>query len=192
MVQVDKKRVFINIFLFVFILLFFAGCSFKTVNKEDIKQEEFELISSTKTYENIHKDQLLLAVKKLLLASFDDEILIDSYRMRIDAVRPSMIAALSGVDIQHDNFLFKVKEQDNKLEASVLISTTKGVIDEKTIYFKNEHYIYEIFWSRLDYILGLRDDYDFCGVLFLKTSACDVLNPYNNFLDEDDRLDKKE
>ncbi len=182
MQQVDRKRVMFIYFLTSLMSLFFIfGCAAKN-----------EYTSSTRSFDkNITKDQLLHAVKRVFTITDKDAFIIDSYRNELNITKPKATHKLYTMDIQNDNFDFKVDDNRSKttLDASISISRTYGIEEEKRYYVKEDSFTYQLFWDRVEFLLGKQEDWKICNYLLSEGFMCDVLDLDNTWADKKDMID---
>jgi hypothetical protein len=161
---------FKNILLSVFLMGLFLGCSHKSAPEY-----------SSKEYENVNKDAILNAAKRVLKLS-DNDFSIDSKRNSIDALK--IIPKNKGytVDININKVKFIAVQEDNQTKAKLKIT------HKEDIYSKKEHLIlgdaHILFWKRVDYILGLHKTWPTCAKHRIKLNFdgifCDVIHNQNN------------
>ncbi|MEA3289372.1 MAG: hypothetical protein U9Q04_04235 [Campylobacterota bacterium] len=160
-VQVDKK----TIFMVVLTLFFFAGCASK------------DNVTSLKKYDdNITKDQLLNAAKKVFKYSDSSKFIIDSYYNELKVKKTDMDFGFLTATVREDSFDFKVfKDQNDSLTATLSISRQFGIDNNDSIeYIDPEVYEYGLFWDRVDYFLGIKDEYARCNYPISKGLICDL------------------
>lgn len=181
MEQVDKK-VSIIIYLSIFLIgiFFMQGCAPK----------KYE--SSTKSFDqNITKDQLLHAVKRVFALTDKEAFIIDSYRNEINITKPKLVHRAYTMNIQNDNFDFKVDENKTKntLDGTISIYRTYGVDEEDRYYIKKDSFPYDLFWDRVEYLLGLKKDWRVCNYVLSKGFMCDILSLDNTWAKKEDQID---
>ena len=167
MLQVNEVTMIKYIFT-AFIILFTTGCTQK------------EPIYSSKEYENINKDAVLNAAKRVLKLS-DNKFSIDSKRNSINAIK--IIPKNKGftVDININKVEFIAIQDDNITKAKLKIT------HKEDFYSKQEKIIlgapHELFWQRLEYLLGLNKDWPTCFMNRVKLNFdgifCDIFHNRN-------------
>ncbi len=162
------------------IFLFYSGCVLTNVSSEtqDVK-------ISKRVYKDISKDAILEATKKIFLVANDNfdnnEFVIDSYRNKVEISRVLFENKLIMVDLYLDKWIVEVYQFENETRVNLSLVRTDAKEQKKNISIPDN--VYELFWSRLDYILGLNDEWTTCRkYYFLKgvdTTLC------NNFFFSD-------
>lgn len=150
MQQVDKGLNMIKYLLLAVFFVFFTGCS----SKEDV-------YVTKRIYKDISKDAVLEAGKKVfLLSNQKKEFMIDSYRNRLKVTKVVFKDRVFRIDLYTDKWLLEVVEMDNESRANLILVRSDAMDDEdrKSI-SKNVH---EVFWARLEYLLGLTKDWKYC------------------------------
>lgn len=159
--------------LFLVLPIFISGCA--TVRPE-MSREEF-LNATTRYYEKVTKEQVLSASEKLFRLSDGDDYSFSHTENSINASRKWMayfiIGAASGVDY----WTVTVEPNDGKIKTTVLVTTksetvaatgtTDGGYAATTLpssggqQFQGNA-IYDVFWSRMDFLLGKTDTWMTC------------------------------
>lgn len=150
MQQVDKGLNMIKYLFLVVFFVFFTGCS----SKEDV-------YITKRIYKDVSKDAILEAGKKVfLLSNQKKEFMIDSYRNRIKVTKVVFKDRVFRIDLYTDKWLLEVVEMDNESRANLILVRSDAMDEEdrKSI-SKNVH---EVFWARLEYLLGLTKDWKYC------------------------------
>jgi len=182
MQQVDKKRVQVKYFFIVLVSIFFIfGCSSKN-----------EYTSSERSFDkNITKDQLLHAAKRVFKITDENAFIIDSYRNELHVRKPKAAYKLYTMDIQNDNFNFKVDDNETKFRrnASISISRTYGIEEENRHYVEEDSFTYELFWDRVEYLLGLKESWRECNYLVSKGFICDIVDLDNSWFTDKNLID---
>lgn len=147
------RKIMYKYILFILIILFFGGCSKNTPQY------------TYKEFTNINKDSILNAAKRVIFLS-DSEFLVHSKRDEVHATKT--IAKNKGltVDINIYEIGFNTIQENNSTVAKLIITHKKDYFDEdKTMVENSSH---ELFWSRVDYLLGLKNSWPTCAVYRLK------------------------
>lgn len=180
MQQVDRKT--INYFAILVVSIFFIfGC----VSKNEYR-------STTKNFDNnITKDQLLDAAKRVFVLTGEDSFIIDSYRSEINVTKPKAVYKFYTMDMRNDNFHFKVDEDivNTTLQATLSISRTYGIEEENRYYVDENSSTYTIFWDRVEYLLGLKKDWTQCVDPSWEDYFCDNIELVNKIATKDDLID---
>ncbi|MBE8158417.1 MAG: hypothetical protein HAW59_03390 [Betaproteobacteria bacterium] len=142
--------------------LVLSGCA---VSRPDISREDWKI----RSYEGIEKRDIMEAAREVIRLSDPDEIRFESKPDGFAAVRRqiSYYVVESGVDI----FLFEftARETNAGVEARIDIQesieragfATLGLPITKVGRPENS-YIYDLFYSRMEYLLGLKDRWHTC------------------------------
>jgi hypothetical protein len=182
MQQVNRKKIRIKYFFsFLLIIFFIFGCSSKS-----------EYTSTTRSFDNnITKDQLLHAVKRVFTITDKDAFLIDSYRNELNITKPKASYKLYTMDMQNDNFYFKVDDNATKktTEATISISRTYGIEEEDRYYLDENSFTYQLFWDRVEYLLGLKKDWKLCNYLISDGFMCDIVDLDNSWFSDKKLID---
>jgi len=132
-----------------FITFFFLGCS----------QTKMTQNYSHKEYKNISQDALLNAAKRVIKLS-DEEFTISSYRDSISVIRAIPKNKGFTVDININELELITTLEDTTLSAKLKITTKDDIFSQNTKHLTDE--THTLFWERVDYILGLRQDWYSC------------------------------
>ena len=153
-------------------LVLLAGCA----APPQLSREEALKITS-RTYDNTPKEKVIAAAERLLRLADGSDFVIQHVDEGFSASRPwgvyMVLAAVRGTDY----WQFKAVQEGGATRASVLISTQaqgQGVsmapstgswgtsmqpLQGSAV---NGTAIYDVFWSRMDYLLGMRSDWMSC------------------------------
>jgi len=180
--QVDRtKIIFIYIILSLVSVFFIIGCASKS-----------EYTSTTKSFDkNITKDQLLHAVKRVFTITDKDAFIIDSYRNDLNVTKPKAVHKLYTMDIQNDNFNFKVDDNQSEptIKGTISISRTYGIEEENRYYIDENSFTYQLFWDRVEYILGLKKEWKMCNYIVSDGFICDIVDLDNSWFVDKNRID---
>lgn len=177
MVRVDKKF-FTNILIFLTIIIF-AGCA-TTFHKQS-NQDEY---TTTKEYKDISKDAIFEAAKRVLLISAygEERFLLDSYRNHLIATKARLTYSLFSTSLYVDDWDLSVKEIDGISKARLTLRRTHDLEEKESIYLDKK--THGIFWNRVDYLLGLKDEWYSCNHNFIydkeRLRACGVIGFADN------------
>lgn len=155
-------------YIFLFFLIVFTGCSTKQ-----------EVYVSKKVYNEISKDAILEAAKSLFVLSNKDndnnDFIINSYRDRVEVDKIMFENNIIKTDIIVDKWILDVHQLENESRANLVLIRKDGLIEDDNINTnKNAH---NLFWDRIDFILGINKDWKFCSGYFL-------FNPLNMFCND--------
>jgi len=177
MQQVDKIK---YIIIWLGIIFFISGCSFKN-----------EYTSSSRNFDNnISKDQLLHAAKKVFLLTDKKAFRVDSYRNELQVTKEKAAYKFYTMDIQNDKFDFKITKDDKSPNLIATLSIYRTYDDENDKeYINDKSYPYELFWNRIEYILGLEKNWPLCNPLLSKGILCDIVDLENSWFEKKEILD---
>lgn len=160
---------------FLSIFIFLTGCA--STPRPDLTREEFLTITS-REYAGVSKDQVIGAAERLFRLADGDDFEIVHAHEGIHATRKwsayLVIAAVIGTD--YWNFL--VSETASGVKARVQLNTqSQGVTPMATTASDwtattmpmdgvpiTGTAIYDVFWARMDYLLGKRPDWMTCEI----------------------------
>lgn len=180
MQQVDKKTINYLIILVVSVFFIF-GCSSKN-----------EYTSTTKSFDqNITKDQLLDAAKRVFILSGEDAFIIDSYRSELNVTKPKAVYKFFTMDMRNDNFNFEINEDriNTTLRATLSISRSYGIEEENRDYVDENSTTYTLFWDRVEYLLGLKKDWTKCEDPTWEDFFCDRIELVDTAATSKDLID---
>jgi hypothetical protein len=160
---------------FVFLLAtLLAGCA---AQPKPLSREEF-LAATTRTYEGKSKEQVIAAAERVLKLADGDDFAFAHNERGFDAVREWSAFALIIFMTGRDYWTFHVAEQPEGIKASVQVSvfaegltptpTTAGgwVATSSPVAGTGRPVdgpaLYELFWTRMDHLLGLRERWMDC------------------------------
>jgi len=168
MQQVDKKNYQV-VYIISFILVFFLiGCSQK--NEYTISTQYFD--------QNITKDKILHAAKKVFILSDKDAFTIDAYRNDLNVTKSKATYRLYTMKIQNDHFDFNVDSNSTQktIKASLSLYRTYGVDDKNPQYLDKESQVYTLFWDRIEYLLGKKKEWNSCSFYNIDGFLCDSID----------------
>lgn len=147
-----------NKYIFLLILIVFTGCS----------QKQEEIYVTKKVYPDISKNAVFDAAKTLFNLSNDSngnkEFIVDSYRDKIEVNKIIFKDNIIRIDITLDKWLLELYQTENETRANLIFIRRDGVdLDDIKSFDKNVH---QLFWDRLDYLLGLNKDWKLCNKYF--------------------------
>ena len=140
----------------------FAGCA---VGRPDISREEWKI----RSYEGIPKHDILDAAREVIRLADPDDTKFESKPDGFNAVRQqlSYYVVASGHDIFA--FDFVVRETGGKMETRLEIQERVERSDLLSLGLPianvgkpQNSYIYDLFYSRMEYLLGLSDRWHTC------------------------------
>ena len=152
-------------YIFLLFLIIFTGCS----NKQ-------EVYISKKVYTDISKDAVLEAAKTLFTLSNKEnnnkDFIIDSYRDKIEANKIQFEHHFFRINIVVDNWVLEVQQFDKETRANLVLVRNNDLDSEENMNINQN--VHNLFWSRIDYLLGLENNWKFCSSYF-------SLNPLDGF-----------
>lgn len=148
--------------------LIITGCA---TQHPPMTREEW-LNTTTRHYENKTKDEVLSAAKKLFILSDGDDYQFTNTEESLSAVRDwSFFASASG----QDYWIVKAEDTEKGVKATVgaswtvrggspLPRTGNDPSDDIPLFGNpiKGNSLYELFWARMDYLLGKRSDWMTC------------------------------
>ena len=144
--------------LFLFLLL---GCSNKTIEY------------SKKQYKNVDKNVVLNAAKRVILLT-DKKFKIHAKRNEIKAEKTNIKFTGFGANVNVNNITLSAVLH-NKTTNAILTISKKVDYEKKEIFVQKS--VHDLFWSRVDYILGINKTWDSCE-MFSKNNEgvlCDYI-----------------
>lgn len=165
--QLIDKRLFMKNFIFVLILIVFAGCSAKN-----------DVLVTKNTYPDISKNAIFNAAKTLFNLSNKEngnkDFIIDSYRDKLEVDKIIFKNNIVHVDVLLDKWILELHQTENETRA-ILTVTRKNTQSDDNI-GNIDQKLHNLFWDRLDYLLGLKKDWKLCNQYF----SYNILNDYCN------------
>lgn len=149
-----------------------AGCA---TQHPPMTREEW-LNTTTRYYEGKTKDEVLNAAEKLFTLSDGDDYTFQHTDDALYASRQWTMYFVIGFAQGNDNWVVSAKETDKGVKATVRaaiqsssvapMATTGGDFSAATIPLSGTpvtgNSLYELFWARMDYLLGKRSDWMTC------------------------------
>ena len=147
-----------NKYIFLLILIVFTGCS----NKQE------EVYVTKKVYPDVSKNAVFDAAKTLFNISNEDNgnkaFVVDAYRNKLEVNKIIFKDNIVRIDIILDKWILELYQIENETRANLIFIRRDGVDSEDVKSFdKNVH---QLFWDRLDYLLGLNKDWKMCNKYF--------------------------
>lgn len=156
------------------LLVISAGCAIK---RPPMSREEWLAVSS-RHYEGATKEQVISAAEKILRLADGDDFKIVHTEEGIYASRNWSVYLILAATMGTDYWKFKVVQEDNTVMAVVQINrqqqavtpmaTSSGAWTATTMPMAgipvDGTAIYDVFWSRMDYLLGVRSEWMSCKV----------------------------
>ena len=140
--------------LIIFILIVFANCS-----------EELNVLVTKKVYVDVSKNAIFDAAKTLFNISNesnkDKAFIINSYRDKLEVNKIIFEENIIKIDIVEDKWLLELYQMENETRANLILIRRDG-LDKEDIEDIDVS-VHELFWDRLDYLLGLKKDWKECS-----------------------------
>lgn len=174
MPQVNRiKKVCQTIFLTSSLFLL-TSCS----SKNEVTREDY---ITQKTFDNINKDAIFEAAKKVFIYSGDKSFIIDSYRNNLEVIKPKMIHRPFVAYTIEDKWNLSIEEKDSKSFAKLDVSRIVDYDENNIVYLDKD--VHELFWNRVEYLLGLNKDWYSCFKYKIKfnmdNALCDNIDLKN-------------
>ena len=162
-------------YIFFVFIVFFVGCTSTSVNTNTNKEVVEENNYTSRNYTNISKDAIFEAAKKIFLLAGKDEFRIDSYRDHL-VVSKTKMSHYPFYAITHDDVWdLHIEEKDNTSFAKLDLTRITDFEKDKPEYLSKSHH--DFFWSRVDYLLGLSDEWEDCSTkIDLNDALCDGID----------------
>ena len=156
-------------------LVVLSGCAVKRPTQT---REEW-LQTTTRTYQGVTKDQALNAVEKLFRLADGDDFSIVHTEEGIQATRAWSIYVIISATFGRDYWTVKAEQKDGGVKLAVqaniemqnltpMPTTSSGTWTAGTMPMAgrpiNGTALYELFWARLDYLLGKSKEWMTCEV----------------------------
>jgi hypothetical protein len=160
-----------------FIIFLFSGCIHTQENVD----------YSAREYKGISKDAILNAAKRVIKLS-DEDFTISSKRNSISVIRAIPKNKGFTVDININELEFNATTSDDLTTATLLIKKKDDIFSANQTILKGN--VHELFWDRVDYILGLKKSWYSCTKYRLLTNFdgffCDLKYNTNNYPSNED------
>ncbi|PUE66657.1 hypothetical protein [Arcobacter caeni] len=156
-----------NKIIVVLIMIIFVGCS----QKQDI-------LVTKKVYPDISKNAVFDAAKTLFTLSNKENgnksFIVDVYRDKIEVNKIIFEDNIIKVDIVLDKWILELYQTEKETRANLIVIRRDG-INPDDIENINQN-VHQLFWDRLDYLLGLKKEWKMCNKYFsynLLNGFCD-------------------
>jgi hypothetical protein len=152
-----------NKIIIILIMLVFAACS----QKQDIPVAK-DIIVAKKNFPNISKNAVFDAAKILFTISNENNgnksFVIDSYRDKLEVSKTIFVYNLIRGDITFDKWQLELYQTEKETRANLIMIRRDG-LNENEIKSVDKN-LANLFWDRLDYLLGLKKDWKACNKYF--------------------------
>ena len=169
-----------NKLIFLLILVVFGNCS-----------EKQDILITKKVYTDISKNAIFNASKTLFTLSNIDNgnksFVVDSYRDRLEVNK----VMFNSLKIEVDKWILELYQTETETRANLIFLRRDG-INEDNIKIIQEN-VHNLFWARLDYLLGLDKEWKDCDDFFSTINTFDGFcsnyfiesKPDDNFIEKD-------
>lgn len=171
-----------NKIIVVLVMIIFAGCS----QKQDI-------LVTKKVYPDISKNAVFDAAKTLFTLSNKENgnksFIVDAYRDKLEVNKIMFEDNIIKVDIVLDKWILELYQVEKETRANLII-IRRDVLNKDDIEYIDEN-AHKLFWDRLDYLLGLKKEWEMCNRYFsfnLLNGFCD--NYFITFSPDDSYIQK--
>lgn len=158
--------------LLLMVMLVVAGCA---VKQPQMTRDEY-LQTTQRTYADKAPDDIFRAAEKLFRLADGDDFTFHHTEDSMTAVRPWLVYLVLAASMGTDTWVIRAQEDLGATKVSALVSTSMGsVLPIPTTggdftaggvpgggNLVAGTAIYDVFWARMDYLLGLRDDWMTC------------------------------
>ena len=169
-----------NKIIVILVVIIFAGCS----QKQDI-------LVTKKVYPDISKNAVFDAAKTLFTLSNKENgnksFIVDVYRDKIEVNKIIFEDNIIKVDIVVDKWILELYQTEKETRANLIVIRRDG-INPDDIENINQN-VHQLFWDRLDYLLGLKKEWKMCNKYFsynLLNGFCDnyfmTFSPDNSYV----------
>ncbi|PLY06964.1 MAG: hypothetical protein C0625_07145 [Arcobacter sp.] len=163
-------------YIFLILIVFFAGCTNKSTNIEKVAQKENNY--TFKNYTNISKDAIFEAAKKVFILAGKKHYRIDSYRDHLVVSKTKMSHFPLYAVTHEDIWDLQIDEKDNTSFAKLDLIRITDFYKEKPEYLSKRYH--ELFWNRVEYLLGLNDKWTSCtSTIDINNALCDSIDMYD-------------
>lgn len=155
-----------NIFWVLLIVSFLTACA----SNPKLSNEEYKTLTN-RDYTGVTKDQVLQAANDLLRLADGDDFKIERTQESLTATRRWREYVVISYEWGDDYWNVKTHSMNNSVTATVQISRKVGY-SGNLVYLSMNHpdyiingtAIYDLFWARMDYLLGKRPDWMTCEI----------------------------
>lgn len=189
-------------------IIFYSSCATKKkmTREESLKAREEWLKFSHKEYPNLSKEQIIAGAEEVLNLADGDDFKFFHTEDGFIAKRIWFIYAVLAAEQGTDTWKFSVKKNEKGINvATFYVTRTSGTIsgtvtgsgDTTTMTLPSQDdiiqgtAIYEIFWNRMDYVLGMSTSWPDCNLYKKKITENKVTGELTQICDSvtlDDKL----
>lgn len=159
------------------------------VNASEVK----DVVITKRVYTDVSKNAIFDAAKTLFYLSNEDNgnksFIIDAYRDKLVVNKIIFKDNIIKIDIILDKWSLELYQTDTETRANLTLIKTDGINQEDTE--KINKNVHELFWDRLDYLLGLNKEWKMCNRYFsfnILSDFCD--NYFITFSPDDSYIEK--
>lgn len=125
-----------------------AGC----ITRPQVSREEY-ISMTTRTYEGVTKKQVFKAAENFLRLLDGDDFIIEYPENRINATRDWFLL------LSHGRTSWEIKTSPS-IESTKVDVHVKSTMNASVL--PTDKVVYDVFWARMDYLLGKRNDWLTC------------------------------
>lgn len=155
--------------LIIVMLAVFANCS-----------QEQNVLVTKKVYSNISKNAIFDAAKTLFNISNesngDKSFVIDSYRDKLEITKVIFKYKIFNTEVIVDKWILELYQMENETRANLIFVRRDGV-DENDVKSVDVD-LHQLFWDRLDYLLGIKKQWNDCNSYFANNIIYDFCRNY--------------
>ncbi|MCL6272322.1 hypothetical protein M3P05_20610 [Sansalvadorimonas sp. 2012CJ34-2] len=140
----------------------------------DVSKEKWKV----RTYEGIEKNKIIDAAREVIRLSDPDEIKFENTLDGFNAERIQLSYMVVATNQDYFKYQFVTREQGNKVQARIDIEENIMKANVLTLGMPTfdigkpeTSYVYNLFYSRMDYLLGLKDNWYTCKDAISKIKA---------------------
>ena len=134
------------------------------VNASEIK----DVLITKRVYKDVSKNAIFDAAKTLFYLSNENNgnksFIIDAYRDKLVVNKIIFKDNIIKIDIILDKWSLELYQTDTETRANLTLIKSDGINQEDTE--KINKNVHELFWDRLDYLLGLKKEWKTCSSYF--------------------------
>lgn len=164
-------------YIYLVFIILFTGCTTTSLNKvKDLEVKKVENFTK-KEYVNISKDAIFEAAKKVFLLADKKQFRIDSYRGHLQVSKTKLSHFFLYPVTHEDRWTLTIDEKENTSFAKLELFQVTDFDEENVEYLSK--YNHELFWSRLEYLLGLNKNWPICdSIKNIRGTLCDSIDLY--------------
>ena len=133
-----------------------------------IASEDMKNFTTNRVYKNISKNAIFDSAKTLFNISNENngnkDFILDSYIDKLEITKINFKYNVINTDIILDTWILELNQFENETRA-ILTFIRKDALNGENIKELNNN-VHNLFWDRVDYILGLNKDWKSCNSYF--------------------------